>query len=59
MAPVMSGTLTRVAPAYLGTRVRILVRPGAAMGIEVIGAVVMGIIGAIWFILWERGRRRP
>jgi hypothetical protein len=29
------------------------------VGIEVIGAVVIGIIGAIWFILWERRRRRP
>jgi hypothetical protein len=28
------------------------------VGIEVIGAVVIGIIGAVWFILWERGRRR-
>jgi hypothetical protein len=29
------------------------------VGIEVIGAVVIGIIGAVWFILWERGRHRP
>jgi hypothetical protein len=29
------------------------------MGIEVIGAVVIGIIGAVWFILRERRRRGP
>jgi hypothetical protein len=29
------------------------------VGIEVIGAVVIGIIGAIGFFLWERSRRRP
>jgi hypothetical protein len=55
----MPRTLTRVAPAYLGFELDIVVRPGVTMGIEVIGAVVIGIIGAIWFILWERGRRRP